>query len=409
MAQKTLNVFLGEELVGALVQDAFGTTRFEYVQAWLDSPNAMPLSASLPLRSEPFSRNETRPFFAGVLPEEESRRLIAKALGVSDTNDFELLARLGAECAGAVSLLIPGEIPPAIRTDYQEIDESGLAERLGLLPRRPLLAGEKGIRLSLAGAQGKLAVRISDGAYFLPLEGAPSTHILKPRNPHFPGLVENEYFCMKLASAAGLQAAGVEIGTAGDIRFLQVQRYDRRVLPHGRLERIHQEDFCQALGVPPELKYQQEGGPNLKQCFELVRSVTTVPGPDLLQLFDAIVFNFLIGNCDAHGKNFSLLREKNTIRLAPLYDLVSTRAYPELAGEMAMKIGGERDPLRLTGKNWGHFFDDAGMSHAAAKKRLSATADRVLAQAEALSKAECPGAGAVMPIIRLQQAGLLKT
>ena len=407
MAQKTLNVFLGEDLVGRLEQDNSGTTRFQYVQAWLDSPTAMPLSASLPLRPEPFSRNETRPFFAGVLPEEESRRLIAKNFGVSDKNDFALLSRLGAECAGAVSILPPGELPVAAMPTYAEITESELAERLGQLPRRPLLAGEKGIRLSLAGAQGKLAVKFSNGAYYLPLEGSPSTHILKPQNPHFPGLVENEYFCMRLAAAAGLSTAAVEIGTAGDVRFLQVERYDRRLLPDGRYERIHQEDFCQALGVPPELKYQQEGGPNLKKCFELVRSVTTIPGPDLLRLFDSVVFNFLIGNCDAHGKNFSLLRETSSIRLAPLYDLVSTRAYPELASEMAMKLGGERDPLRLTGKNWGFFFDHAGISHAVAQRRLRATADRVLAEAEKLAGEQCQGADAVLSVVRPHH-GLLK-
>jgi len=399
MARQILNVFLGRELAGELEQDASGNTRFQYVQAWLDSPDAMPLSASLPLRPEPFTRNETRPFFAGVLPEEESRRLIAKAFGISNKNDFALLARLGAECAGAVSLLPPGDFPVTTHPSYQEINAGELAERLGLLPRRPLLAGETGIRLSLAGAQGKLAVKISDGRIFLPLDGSPSSHIIKPENPHFSGLVENEYFCMKLAAAAGLEVAEVEIGEAGGIRFLQVKRYDRRLLSDGRLERIHQEDFCQALGVPPELKYQQEGGPNFKKCFELVRSVSTIPGPDLLRLFDTVVFNVLIGNNDAHGKNFSLLRERNAVRLAPLYDLVSTQAYPDLASDMAMKLGGERDPRRLAGKNWGFFFDHAGISHTIARQRLHAVADRILAAAKKLSNDERQGTAAVLPII----------
>ena len=400
MAHRILNVFLGVEMVGTLEQDASGTTRFQYAQAWLDLPDAMPLSASLPLRPVPFSRNETRPFFAGVLPEEQSHRLIAKAFGISDKNDFALLARIGAECAGAVSLLTPGELPVAAQPHYQEISEEELAERLGLLPRRPLLAGEKGIRLSLAGAQGKLAVKITDDHYFLPLDGSPSSHILKPENPHFAELVENEYFCMMLAAEAGFEVAGAKIGEAKGIRFLEVERYDRRQLPDGRLERIHQEDFCQALGVPPELKYQQEGGPNLKKCFELIRSVSTIPGPDLLRLFDAVVFNILIGNNDAHGKNFSLLREKGAIRLAPLYDLVSTQAYPDLASDMAMKLGGERNPRRLAAKNWGFFFDHAGISHAIAQRRLSTTAERILAAAEKLSRKECPGTSAVLPVIR---------
>jgi len=153
MAQRILNVFLGEALAGQLEQDASGTMRFQYAQAWLDSPNAVPLSTSLPLRTERFTRNETRPFFAGVLPEEESRRLIANAFGISNKNDFALLAQIGAECAGAVSLLPPEELPVAAKPNYQEINAGELAARLRLLPRRPLLAGEKGIRLSLAGAR----------------------------------------------------------------------------------------------------------------------------------------------------------------------------------------------------------------------------------------------------------------
>ncbi len=399
MARQILNVFLGQELVGELEQDASGNTRFQYFQSWLDSPDAVPLSTSLPLRPKPFSRNETRPFFAGVLPEEESRRLIAKAFGVSSKNDFALLARLGAECAGSVSLLPPGELPVTAQSDYQEITTHELAEKLSLLPRRPLLAGEKRIRLSLAGAQGKLAVKIRNNRVFLPLDGSPSSHILKPQNPQFPGLVENEYFCMKLASEAGLETAEVEIGEAGGIRFLQVKRYDRRLLSDGRFERIHQEDFCQALGVPPELKYQQEGGPNFKKCFELVRSVSTIPGPDLLRLFDAIVFNILIGNNDAHGKNFSFLREKNAIRLAPLYDLISTQAYPDLASDMAMKLGGERNPHKLAARNWGFFFNHAGISPAIAQQRLRATAERIRTTAEKLSREEYPGSTEVLPVL----------
>ena len=280
MAQRILNVFLKETLIGQLKQENSGTTRFQYAQAWLDSPEAVPLSASLPLRKERFSRNETRPFFAGVLPEEKSRQLIAKRFGVSDKNDFALLERIGAECAGAVSLLPSSELPVAAEPRYREITTKELAARLLELPHHPLLAGQEGIRLSLAGAQGKLALKISGDRFYLPLDGSPSSHIIKPQSPHFDGLVENEFFCMRLASVAGLEAAKAQIGVAGNIQFLQVERYDRQELPDGRFERIHQEDFCQALGIAPELKYQQEGGPNLETCFKLVRSdfVDSRPG-----------------------------------------------------------------------------------------------------------------------------------
>jgi serine/threonine-protein kinase HipA len=291
MARRILNVFLGENLVGQLEQDASGSTRFEYSEAWLNLPQAVPLSVSLPLESGKFHRNKTRPFFAGLLPEEQIRRVVASAFGVSERNDFALLEKIGAECAGAVSLRPPGEHPLDENPAYRQIDESQLGERLQSLPQHPLLAGEKGIRLSLAGAQGKLALRVDAGRFLLPLEGSPSTHILKPENPRFPDLVENEFFCMRLAAAVGLETARVEIGSASSIRFLQVERYDRRSENGRRITRIHQEDFCQALGFAPELKYEAEGGPGLKKCFELVRSVCGIPGPDILRLLDAVVFN----------------------------------------------------------------------------------------------------------------------
>jgi serine/threonine-protein kinase HipA len=325
-------------------------------------------------------------FFAGLLPEEDSRTLIAKSFGISDKNDFALLEKIGAECAGAVSLIPPGELPAAGHPRYREITLDELAGKFAALPFHPLLAGEDGIRLSLAGAQGKLAVAIREGRFSLPLDGSPSSHILKPKSPHFAGLVENEFFCMRLAAQVGIDVAAVEIGTAGDTPFLQVKRFDRKPLPDGRWERIHQEDFCQAMGIPPELKYQQEGGPNLKKCFALVRAISAVPGPDVLRLFDAVVFNFLIGNSDAHGKNFSFLYDGGNARLAPLYDLVCTRAYLHLAEDMAMKIGDERKPSRILPKNWRKFFNEAGVGQSVAEQRLLNLAKRVLQETQVMAE-----------------------
>ncbi|MCX6967647.1 MAG: type II toxin-antitoxin system HipA family toxin, partial [Verrucomicrobia bacterium] len=350
---RILHIWLSDRLVGELQQDDSGQLRFRYAGEWLALPDAVPLSVSLPLRAEGFSQKLARPFFAGLLPEEANRALIAKSFGVSKNNDFALLDRIGGECAGAVSLM-PEGIPPTGSEPgaYEAIDEATLAQLLAELPKHPLLAGKAGLRLSLAGAQNKMAIaRVGDG-YALPLNGAPSTHILKPPSPHFAGLIENECFCMKLAAAVGLKVAAVRIGRAQDSSFLEIERYDRRHLSDGTLERIHQEDFCQALGVAPEMKYQSEGGPGLKRCFELVRSVSSAPAVDLLRLFDAVLFNYLIGNGDAHGKNFSLLYDGGEIRLAPLYDLVCTQAYPELSKTMAMKIGGERNPDSVVARNW---------------------------------------------------------
>jgi serine/threonine-protein kinase HipA len=170
-----------------------------------------------------------------------------------------------------------------------------------------LLAGETGIRLSLAGAQDKIAVRMEGDAVSLPLDGAPSTHILKPAVKRFAGFVFNEAYCMRLAAAVGLPVSKAEIRHVEEVEYLQIERYDRmhRLNPEGMsvLERLHQEDFCQAMGIVSENKYQKEGGPSLKQCFALLREVSSAPVLDLARLLDAVIFNYLAGNNDAHGKN----------------------------------------------------------------------------------------------------------
>lgn len=383
---RILNIFLEAQKVGVLEQDDSGAIWFGYDVAWLESNAAMPLSISLPLQTERFKGRECRPFFAGLLPEEENREVVARKFGVSERNDFAILERIGAECAGAVSLLPPGEQPMVGVANYREVGMSELEDRLENLPTAPLMAGEDGIRLSLAGAQGKAAVAIRDGTYFLPVDGSPSTHILKPDSRRFPGLVENEFFCMRLAAGVGLDVAPVETGTAGEVSFLQVERYDRLGLESGGWARLHQEDFCQALGVAPELKYQSEGGPGLKECFQLIREVSREPIFDILKLFDSVVFNYLIGNNDAHGKNFSLIYREGEACLAPLYDLVSTASYPELSNRMAMKIGGENEARRLRSKHWFKFFTDAELGPSMAIQRMRNLASKVKSEVRSLRK-----------------------
>ncbi|MDA7674769.1 type II toxin-antitoxin system HipA family toxin [Akkermansiaceae bacterium] len=375
---RELKVYLGNSKVGRLLQDDSGDLSFTYDSTWLDSGEARPLSASLPLKKEPFHRRECRPFFAGLLSEESGRVLVARYFGVSDKNDFALLAEIGAECAGAVCLHEEDEKSDVAADEYRKISLSELAEKMALLPTRPLLVGEAGMLLSLAGAQGKLAVMIREGEIALPLEGAPSSHIIKPQILRFEGLVENEFTCMKLAEAVGLNVAKVKIGKAVETSYLEILRYDRASEKEEQLRRIHQEDFCQALAIPPALKYQTEGGPSLKKCFELVRSVSTNPGADVLALFDAVIFNFLVGNNDAHGKNFSFLYDGDSAELAPLYDLVCTQAYPEWSTVMVMKIGGEKEVEKLTGKHWKTFFYEAVLGSLPAARRALELAKRVM-------------------------------
>jgi len=380
---RTLGVYLRRNFVGQLIQDENGQLAFLYAGGWLNNPNAVPLSHSLPLRKEKFNRNECRGFFAGVLPDESKREIIAKNLGISARNDFAMLERIGGECAGAVTFVPAGQKLPERNDRYRLLSSEKLAEILKMLPRRPLMAGEDGIRLSLAGAQDKIAVHVHDQQISLPLGGAPSTHILKPAIEHFEGVVFNEALCMKLAHAIGLQTAKAEVGRVENIDYLLIERYDRSVLkdPGGaeNLEREHQEDFCQALGIIPENKYQNEGGPSLKQCFDLLRGLSSAPVIDLQHLLDAVIFNFLIGNHDAHGKNFSLLYGSQK-RLAPLYDVLSTAYYPDLSKKMAMKIGGEYASEKVGPKNFDQLANEAGLAKPMVKRRVREVAETVLSK-----------------------------
>jgi serine/threonine-protein kinase HipA len=380
--KRILDVYLLGETAGTLEQDEHGSMRFTYSPEWLVQTGAIPLSHSLPLREEGFGRNESRGFFAGILPEQRQREVIAKNLGVSAGNDFALLDRIGGECAGAVTFLRRGQEPLEQKEEYRTLSAGELAEILRALPRRPLMAGDEGVRLSLAGAQEKLAIHRSPQGISTPLGGAPSTHILKPAIERFEGLVHNEAFCMRLARVIGLTVAPVEVGKIEGIDYLLVERYDRHWKSDGepmgqKLTRIHQEDFCQALGIVPERKYQNEGGPSLKESFALLRECSSSPVLDLNALLDAVIFNALIGNHDAHGKNFSLIYSGGKTRMAPLYDLLCTTFYPELSTKMAMKVGGEYDSRKLTGANWERMAEESGLNKLMVKRRVLEMAEQI--------------------------------
>ena len=401
---RTLDVYLRRHLAGQLIQDEHGQTSFRYAESWLNDAKAIPLSHSLPLGKERFSRKECQGFFAGILPEQSKREIIAKNLGISARNDFAMLEQIGGECAGAVVFVPVGESLAERNYGYRQLSSEKLAEILRQLPRRPLMAGEDGIRLSLAGAQDKIALHVSNNQISLPLGGAPSTHILKPAIERFEGIVFNEALCMKLAQAIGLHTAKTEVGKVENIDYLLVERYDRTRLqdsPGGpeHLEREHQEDFCQALGIVPDHKYQNEGGPSLKQCFALLRELSRVPVIDLQRLLDAVIFNFLIGNHDAHGKNFSLRYGRQT-RLAPLYDVLSTAYYPELSPKMAMKIGGEYSSDKVFPKHFDQLAEEAGLAKPVVKRRVRELAETVLSKAPDL----ITGHPAAKPVAALVQS-----
>ena len=382
---RILEVWLLGQSVGQLIQ-ADGRLSFSYSPRWLQSPSAQPLSRSLPLRPESFDDKATRPFFAGLLPEGDKRKLVAMALQVSPQNDYALLNGIGGECAGAVTLLEPGQQPTGLTSEQyvRWLDDGELITILDELPRRPMLAGKDGLRLSLAGAQDKLPVVFVNGHIGLPKQNTPSSHILKPAISAVEGSVYNEGFCMALAMRLKLSVASTSIRRVADRVYLLVERYDRLRQPDGSLQRLHQEDFCQALGVAPEYKYQNEGGPDLTQCFDLIRKATRPSAPQVLRLLDYVIFNALIGNHDAHAKNFSLIYTRRGTVLAPLYDTLSTAVYANLTDKMAMKIGSKYKFTEVQKQHWEQFAQAAGLSPVQVKKRILTLASLLPSEAASL-------------------------
>ena len=372
---RRLHVWFGQVLVGDLRQEDSGRLSFSYDSAFVEDANTFPISVSLPKTTNPFDERACLPFFDGLLPEAKQRTAAARSLGVTEGNTFSLLDRLGGEVAGALAFLPPGVTPQPTQTTWTPtpLNAQELASVLAELPRRPLLAGTKGLRLSLAGAQSKLPVCLVEGQVCLPGEDQPTTHILKPVIPELPASTENEIFAMTLATELGLHVAKVEARVLetpqGRIRFLLVERYDR-VQTDCTVFRLHQEDFCQALGVPTTWKYQSEGGPNFKACFDLIRRVSALPSVDLASLLDVAIVNVFLGNADAHGKNFSLLYTPSGPRLAPFYDLMSTVYYPDLASNFAMKIGDQGAFERLGFRAWKTFASNIGLTFPYVRKRI---------------------------------------
>ena len=379
-----LNVFCGDLPAGRLWLDDERRFVFKYESGWLNRPEAFPLSLSLPLRPAPFENDTARPFFANLLPEGEIRRVIATKLHISEQNIYTFLEKIGGDCAGAVSILPQHEMPVE-RSGYRELDEEALHRLLTELPIRPLLAGEEGIRLSLAGAQNKLPVYMEDDRIFIAMGNSPSTHIVKPPIVRLEETVENEAFCMALARRTGLPVSEAVIRKTRDA-ILIVTRYDRAREQHGTILRLHQEDFCQALGILPEQKYESEGGPSLAQCFTLLKSYSIRPAADQRSLLRWVIFNTLIGNADAHAKNLSILITNRGPQLAPFYDLISTQVYPGLTKKLAMKIGGENRADWLQRRHWERFAHSVALKPPYVLSTAQDLAKRVVSKAEEIAE-----------------------
>ena len=324
--------------IGEIRRLGLNRLEFEYESDYAREPGAPPLSVCLDVNTTGASTEAATCWFSGLLPEGLRREHLARIVGTTTIDLWSLLDAAGAECAGAVQIVNPAyEDAPA----YFPLDDSALASLLHTIPVDPIGTVDQSARISLAGAQDKVALaREDDGSWSVPLAGAASTHILKPQSARFAGLVENEHWCMTLARTAGLDAARTEILTVQGASVLVVERYDRTRTPGGALARIHQEDTAQALATLK--KYESCGGPP-------AREIARVKGIDGADLLDRLMFNWMVGNCDGHAKNFSVLEpETPRARLAPAYDVLCAETCPGLDYDLALKLGAAQYPAQVT-------------------------------------------------------------
>ncbi len=364
---RTLDILWDTCLVGHLDRSGSRDMVFRYAETYLAGNSPRPVSLSLPMRKEPFAPAVSRAWFANLLPEGEIRWQVARKLGVSERNDFDILEGIGGECAGALRIVPESETHPP-DGELVPLTWGELEEAIATRPHASLLAlmlDNVEMRLSLAGAQDKLPIHFTEGCLSLPAGTAASTHLLKIADEAYPDLVQNELYCLTLARQAGLPVPSTWMADT-ETPILLIERYDRSTEPDGKIRRIHQEDFCQALGMAPETKYENEGGPSLEDMFGILGRGSRSPLPDKRNLIRWVLFNFIIGNADAHAKNVSILfggpHGEFAPRLAPFYDLVCTRIYGGLATKMAQKIGGEYRPESLRRRHWERFAEAIGVN-----------------------------------------------
>lgn len=354
---KSLSVRLHGKEVGILSL-VNGKMEFLYNK---DAEN--PISLSLPIQEAPFKEKACRAFFGGLLPENPNmREVLAKKFNININDDFKLLEAIGHDCAGAISFHALNE---AINEDaiYKlsgtVLTNEEFKKLIEELPYRPYM----GKRLSLAGAQEKTAICVYEDKFILPDDNVPTTHILKTALPKYIQSIQNEYICMKAAKKIGLKVANAEIKKIDDLEFLLVERFDRIVYdgslntdPKPAYERILQEDFAQALGVQSRDKYKI----TFKDCLKVLNQ-TQAPAVEKKEFVKQVVFNYLIGNTDAHGKNFSIYWFFNKINLTPAYDLLNSSIYG-CDQRIAMKIGKAKYYADVTIKDWELFAQDLDVS-----------------------------------------------
>lgn len=329
-----LNVYLNGRLVGQLRRETDGAIDFRYAREWLAWEHAIPVSLSLPLGEQRYVGAPVIAVFDNLLPDDDDvRRRIAERSGARGLDAYNLLAAIGRDCVGALQFIAEGEdvISPDV-LDARRISDAEIADMLANLERNPLgIDEEHELRISLAGAQEKTALLYWRKRWHVPHGTTPTTHILKPQIGRLPnGLdlsdsVENEHFCLRLIGAFGLPVAQSQIVDFAGQRTLVIERFDRLWATDKRLLRVPQEDCCQALSVPPSLKYETSGGPSMAAIARLLKGSDT-PELDVRQFFKTQVLFWLLAATDGHAKNFSIrLSPGGRFVLTPVYDVLSVQ------------------------------------------------------------------------------------
>ncbi len=349
-------VLLHDTVAGTLVRQAGGRLRFEYDATYRARGDATPLSRSMPLEVAAHPDSVVAPWLWGLLPENDA--VLARwgrQFQVSASSPFALLGTpIGEDCAGAVRLCRESEVDRLLAREgsVEWLDETALESRIrDLRQDSTAWLGRDFIgQFSLAGAQAKTALHFDGARWGVPAGATPTTHILKPAIRGFDDHQLNEHICLDAARRVGLRAARTRVDQFGAESVIVVTRYDRIAGPAG-VQRIHQEDVCQALNVSPAHKYQNEGGPGAADVIALLRR--EMPPREASQavagFVDALIWNWIIAGTDAHAKNYSLLLAERQARLAPLYDIASALPYGvhERKLRMAMKIGSDYDLFYL--------------------------------------------------------------
>ena len=376
-----LVVLLGGQQAGTVRQLPTGRLEFSYDKSWQWRSESYPLSLSLPLTRAIHDDEAIRSFMEGLLPDNPAvLDRWARSFHVSPRNAFALLSHMGEDCAGAVQFVPEHRLPALSQKQggFEPLGEVEIAARLHELVSRHgtgRLAGDIG-NFSLAGAQPKMALHLDGDTWGIPSGAVPTTHILKPSaQQDLDGFEINEHFCLTLARELGLAAASSRIVSFGDQPAIVLARYDRAYVGQGTI-RLHQEDLCQALCVPPRIKYQSEGGPGAPPIMRLLEEHSAEPDVDAGAFVDALALNWLIAGTDAQAKNYSLLIQPDSVRLAPLYDLISVLPYPDSfpleEQRLAMSVGREYRLTRITLRHWERLANMCDLDNGSLVERVTA-------------------------------------